>query len=112
MNITLIISRKMFASATRRQAWGIVLLILLASGASAQTSHATDSTTPLGLAPGSPAGSYALTGFDNINLYNGNANIVFPLLHIGGRGSAQTAMLTVLDPEDWLMENSYVIVNG
>jgi hypothetical protein len=53
----------------------------------AQTS-ATDGKTPTGLAPGAPAGSYILSGFDNINLFNGNLSFTLPLINIKGRGEA------------------------
>lgn len=67
-----------------------VLLSLLVGGARAQSStSATDGSTPLGLTPGAPAGSYALGGFDNINPYNGNLNFAMPLLQVGGRGQVQ-----------------------
>ena len=82
----------------------ILLLILLVGSASAQTSHATDGTTPLGLTPGSPSGSYALNGFDNINLFNGNSNITLPMLHVGGRGGAQMTMMLALNTKHWHME--------
>ena len=42
--------------------------ILVLSGSVAATT-ATDGSTPLGLQPGAPAGSYPLSGFDNVNLY-------------------------------------------
>src|SRR5688572_18392965 len=58
----------------------------------AQTS-ATDGSTPLGLQPGAPAGSYALSGFDNVNLFNGNLNFQLSLLGIAGRGGAQMPVL-------------------
>ncbi len=48
------------------------LIALLALAAHAQTS-ATDGSTPLGLLPGAPAGSYALSGFESINPYNGES---------------------------------------
>ena len=64
-----------------------ILLALLSFGVSAQTSN-TDGATPAGLSPGAPAGSYSLTGFENVNLYNGNLNVSLPLLSVGGRGSA------------------------
>jgi len=82
----------------------ILLLVLLTGSASAQTSHATDGTTPLGLSPGSPSGSYALNGFDNINLFNGNMNVTLPMLHIDGRGGAQTTMMLALNTKRWHME--------
>src|SRR6266571_2510613 len=52
------------------------------------TRNITDGTTPPGIAPGAPAGSYRLSDFDNINLYSGNLNFRLPLLHAGGRGDA------------------------
>jgi RHS repeat-associated protein len=74
---------------TPRHALSIVFIVLLlASGASAQTegSTRTDSSTPLGLSPGSPAGSYPLADFETVNLFNGSLNFRLPLLNIGGRG--------------------------
>lgn len=51
------------------------------------TYTSTDSATPLGIAPGTPAGSYALGGFETINPFNGNFNFRLPLSKVGGRGS-------------------------
>jgi RHS repeat-associated protein len=45
-------------------------------------------STPVGWAKGTPAGSFALSGFDNVNLFNGHMNFHLPLLKVGGRGSA------------------------
>lgn len=42
--------------------------------------------TPLAITPGAPAGSYRLSGFENVNLYNGQMSFALPLLQIGGRG--------------------------
>src|SRR5258708_11146890 len=55
---------------------GILLFLTLSSNLSAQqsTTSITDGTTPSGIAAGSPTGSYALSGFENINLFNGNLN--------------------------------------
>lgn len=55
-----------------------LLLFLLAMKIVAQQS-ATDGATPLALSPGTPAGSYPLSGFDNVNLYNGSLNFQLPL---------------------------------
>src|SRR5262245_32150815 len=65
----------------------VILLIAAASTAVAQTTP-TDGFTPKALAPGAPAGSYALSGFENVNLFNGSLGFHLPLLAIGGRGSA------------------------
>ena len=79
-----------------------ILLVLLSFEVSAQTSN-TDGATPAGLSPGAPAGSYSLTGFENVNLYNGNLNVSLPLLSIGGRGSAGYT-ITLLIEQKWRVE--------
>jgi RHS repeat-associated protein len=66
-----------------------MLLLVLSAAASAQSGNtAFDGFTPEGLKAGAPAGSYQLTGFDNVNYFNGNLNFNLPLLHVGGRGEA------------------------
>lgn len=82
------------------------LLFLLASGARAQS--VTDGATPSGLAPGSPAGSYALGGFENVNLFNGSLDVHVPLLTIGGRGEAVAAVAVGVNPEPWIMKGTGV----
>ena len=52
----------------------------------------TNNGTRVGLMPGSPAGSYSLSDFEDINLYNGSLNFSLPILPIGGRGGAGYAM--------------------
>ncbi|MGI8918299.1 MAG: hypothetical protein ACR2H6_06825 [Pyrinomonadaceae bacterium] len=44
----------------------IVFCLLAVTGA-AQAQSATDGSTPAGYTAGAPAGSYSLSGFDNIN---------------------------------------------
>ena len=78
----------------------VALFAALAIVASAQTSS-TDGSTPLGIAPGAPAGSFALSDFDNVNLYNGNLNFHLPLLRVGGRGGAGYTMALKLDSKLW-----------
>src|SRR5437764_724765 len=68
-------------------------ILVLRGSVAATTTSATDGSTPLGLQPGAPAGSYPLSGFDNINLYNGSLNFQLALLGISGRGGAQTPVL-------------------
>jgi RHS repeat-associated protein len=80
------------------------LFFLLTTGVNAQTTGATDGTTPLALAPGAPAGSYALSEFDSINLYNGSLNFRLPLLHIGGRGDAQYTMTLPIE-QHWTVRH-------
>jgi RHS repeat-associated protein len=66
---------------------------------------ATDGTTPAALAPGAPAGSYSLSDFENINVFNGNLNARFPLLHIGGRGSSGFTMMLAIE-QHWRSQHS------
>ena len=61
------------------------------------SSSATDGSTPLGLQPGAPAGSYPLSNFDNINLYNGNLSFQLALLSIAGRGGAHMPVLLPIE---------------
>src|SRR2546423_2564587 len=75
-------------SAPRLFCLAALVLTLLCVSAAAQSSKPTDGTTPMGLTPGAPAGSYALSGFDNVNLYSGHINFRLPLVQIGGRGGA------------------------
>jgi RHS repeat-associated protein len=65
-----------------------MVLLVLTAASNAQTTNPTDGSTPAGLTPGAPAGSYGLSGFDNVNLYNGNMNFRLPLISMGGRGGA------------------------
>ncbi|HKB66328.1 MAG TPA: RHS repeat-associated core domain-containing protein [Pyrinomonadaceae bacterium] len=70
-----------------RYLFGLAFSVLfLAMAASGQTE--TNGSTPGGLTRGAPAGSYALSGFDNVNLYNGHQNFRLPLLGVSGRGNA------------------------
>ena len=71
----------------------LIITCALSFAVAAQTTSATDGSTPLGLQPGAPAGSYALSGFDNVNLYNGNLSFQLSLLGISGRGGAQMPIM-------------------
>jgi hypothetical protein len=87
----------LFAAAT--------LLLLAAGVAPAQSADPASSTTsamtPTGMSPGSPAGSYPLTGFDDVNLFNGNLSFRLPLLSVGGRGSAGYTMTLATSAKKW-----------
>jgi RHS repeat-associated protein len=96
MNNYFPISRLSFAASLRRTC-GLALFLLIAAGSIALAQRATDGTTPLGIAPGSPAGSFALSDFDTINPYNGNLNFRLPLLNVAGRGAAQYQITLPID---------------
>src|SRR5947209_16045086 len=75
-------------------------IVLLVGTADAQRSS-TDGYTPMALQPGAPAGSYALSDFDHVNLYNGNLNFSLPLRRVVGRGEAQYMMALMIE-QHWL----------
>ena len=74
--------------ARHRLVLAAILLLANCIIASAQIHSVTDGYTPLGLAPGAPAGSYGLSGFENVNPYNGGLNFSLPIKHVSGRGGA------------------------
>ncbi len=80
-----------------------LLILVLAVVAAAQTTSTTgsDRITPIGLQAGAPAGSYSLSDFENINLYNGNLSFRLPLVHLGGRGTAGHTILQALNTKQW-----------
>jgi hypothetical protein len=65
----------------------LLILIVLSSSVTASAQSVTDGSTPGALTPGSPEGSFRLSGLDTVNPYNGNLHFEIPLLNIGGRGS-------------------------
>jgi RHS repeat-associated protein len=91
-----------FVSAARMSLALLTASVLLAATAVAQTN--TQGATPPSLAPGAPAGSYQLTGFESINLYNGNLNFSLPLIKIKGRGDAGMASCLKIDSVKWNVE--------
>src|SRR5215213_701998 len=72
-------------------------IFILTLTATAQSSSATDGSTPLGLQPGAPAGSYALSGFDNVNLFNGNLSFQLSLVGLAGRGGAKMPLMLPIE---------------
>ena len=90
-----------------RRVAGLSLLMLMPLLNAFGQASATDGSTPSGLTRGAPAGSYSLSGFDNVNLYNGNLNASLPLLGVGGRGSAQTTVMLSLNSKGWKVERYF-----
>jgi RHS repeat-associated protein len=67
----------------------IALMFLMACfSTSVQAQGSTDGTTPLGLTAGAPSGTYPLSDFDIVNLYNGTLSFRLPIYQIAGRGGA------------------------
>lgn len=78
-----------------------VFTLLLHNTAGAQ--KITDGSTPLGVSPGAPTGSYSLSDFDSVNLYNGSLNFRLPLVKISGRGGAGYTMVLRIEKK-WLVD--------
>ena len=95
-----------------RFSFSVVLLLAFVIETQAQqsTTTITDGRTPSGVAPGSPAGSYPLSGFDNVNLFNGNLNFRLPLLSVGGRGSAGYTMMMALNVKSWHVKHFHKVM--
>ena len=72
------------------------------------SSSSVSSSVPTALTPGAPAGTYALNGLENVNLYNGSLSAQLPLLTIGGRGKVSfTIALTIARPS-WVINTQIV----
>lgn len=93
--------RGVFARAVASTCAALTLLCVFAAAAAAQVSQGSRNTTPPGLAPGAPVGAYALSGFENINLYSGNLNFTLPLLKVGGRGRVGASVNLSIDSTRW-----------
>lgn len=61
---------------------------ILLSQSSTQTDSVFEGTTPTGLAPGSPAGSSAISQIERYSPFSGTLNPAIPLYQVGGRGEA------------------------
>src|ERR687884_374887 len=72
-----------------------VLLVLLVLISSRAIIYADPPSSPT--QGGRPAGSYDLSGFDNVNLFNGNLNFKLPLLKIGGRGGGSFSLPLIVE---------------
>jgi RHS repeat-associated protein len=69
---------------------------------------AQNGSTPLALTPGVPAGSYAMSNIDTVNLFNGRVNVHIPLGDILGRGGAKGyASMTWDSPAGWHVVTYY-----
>jgi YD repeat-containing protein len=59
-------------------------------------------------AEGKSAGSYSLSNFDAVNLYNGNLSFNLPLLIVGGRGQTGYTMGLNINSLHWKVESDSV----
>ena len=84
---------------------GLLLLTGARSfGQTVATYNTADGTTPAALAPGAPAGSYTLSDFENINLYNGQLSIALPLLNVGGRKETGYTINLAVSRPPWTVD--------
>ena len=65
-----------------------ITIFAVCASTPAQAQGSTDGTTPIGLTAGSPSGTYPLSDFDVVNLFNGTLNFRLPIYQIAGRGGA------------------------
>ena len=77
---------------------GVILTICATATVSAQS---MSGSTPIAMAPGSPAGSYQLGTFDSVNYYSGSINFNLPLLTVGGRGGVQVPVSVPITRRPW-----------
>jgi RHS repeat-associated protein len=77
------------------------------------TTSATNGSTPAALAPGTPAGSYALSGFESVNPFSGALGFHLPLVHVGGRGQVGYT-ITLNIERKWRMQRTatYTALQG
>ncbi len=75
------------------------------------TNDPTSAFTPAGLEPGSPVGSFVLSGFETINVFNGSLNLALPLLRVRGRGESGTTVFQIIDRK-WSAETTQTCTVG
>ncbi len=83
-----------------------VLFISLTVNSDAQTT--TDGNTPRGIAPGAPAGSYPLSGFEQVDLYSGRVNFSLPVVALQGRGQAGIPITVRTARASWRVEHHVI----
>lgn len=81
----------------------VFLLLSLALLSPAQNISVFDGMTPAGVAPGTPAGVAALSGFEHYNAFSGGMSAGLPLYHVGGRGEAGFDLLWNF-PQTWMAQ--------
>jgi hypothetical protein len=77
-----------------------IFVVACLGQSSSLTVGSSDGLTPPAIQPGAPSGSYALTGFESVNLFNGKLNVAIPLLKIGGQSGRTEAGYTMTWPVD------------
>jgi YD repeat-containing protein len=67
------------------------------------TVGSSDGLTPPALEPGTPSGSYALSDFDTVNLFNGKLSVAVPLVRVGAQSARTEAGYTMT----WVADRSW-----
>lgn len=65
-----------------------------------------DGYTPRAAEPGTPAGSYALSDIETINLFNGKLNVRLPLYTLSDRGEVSHTVMLQLQ-RNWVTQKQY-----
>jgi YD repeat-containing protein len=82
----------------------IVTLLTLLWLTQAVFAQAPPNSTTAGAFKSGAAGSYPLSGFDNINYFNGNLGVNLPLATVGGRGDASFTMMMTVGDDGWRVD--------
>lgn len=104
----------MFEKLSQLLASLLILAILFPSLVFAQASQsnggsASSQSTPGALATGAhPLGSYGGSSFDQVNLFNGNLSMSFPLAALGGRAGSGAGISLSYNSKIWKVEHKVV----
>src|SRR5262245_34221565 len=82
--------------------------LLLAAILTVASFHQVMAQTKPDFAAGKSAGSFSLSDFDAVNLYNGNLLFNLPLLIVGGRGQTGYSMGLNINSLNWKVESDSV----
>jgi RHS repeat-associated protein len=86
--------------------------LILAAAGLVRVEAQKSATAPANVAAGAPAGSYALTGFESVNLYSGNLNFNLPLVGVSGRGGVDIPFsLSVNNTDRWELSRPNTVIN-
>src|SRR5262249_8526129 len=80
--------------------FAILFLLVVSSGAIAQSGGGTD----LALAKGRSLGSHQISDIENINYFNGRINITIPLANVNGRGSVAFPINAIISSPGWKIQ--------
>ncbi len=75
----------------------LLALVMFTTKSTAQNVH--NGLSSPGFEPGSPAGSYAVSDLENVNLFSRNLNFTLPLAKVGGRGGAQGSIMLPIESQ-------------